>query len=114
MGTTMASESKCAKQDFSQILFEQLKCHICESRLTIGRSRWYRCTQGHMICQDCKEDKGGRTDCYRGGYAYSYGSCAKPIQSGHCKLIEALLNADKLQFKCENLTRGCQESTDEE
>ena len=53
----MASVAKRAKQDFSQTLYEHLKCHICESRLRAGKHRWYRCTQAHMICQDCTVGK---------------------------------------------------------
>ena len=102
----MASVAKRAKQDFSQTsqtLYEQLKCHICESRLRAGKHRWYRCTQAHMICQDCREVK-EKTNC----------SCTEFIPLEFCKVIEALLNQDKMQFKCENLARGCQESSDEE
>ena len=102
----MASVAKGAKQDFSQTsqtLYEQLKCHICESHLRAGKHRWYRCTQAHMICQDCREVK-EKTNC----------SCTKFIPLEFCKVIEALLNQDKMQFKCENLARGCQESSDEE
>ena len=99
----MASVAKRAKQDFSQTLYEHLKCHICESRLRAGKHRWYRCTQAHMICQDCREVK-GKTNC----------SCTEFIPLEFCKVIEALLNQDKMQFKCENLARGCQESSDEE
>ena len=99
----MASEAKRAKQDSNQILYEKLKCYICESRLTTGKHHWYRCTQGHMICQDCREVKETKK-C----------SCAKSIPLQYCQIIEALLNADKMQFKCENLTRGCQETKEKE
>ena len=99
----MASVAKRAKQDFSQTLYEHLKCHICESRLRAGKHRWYRCTQAHIICQDCREVK-EKTNC----------SCTELIPLEFCKAIEALLNQDKMQFKCENLARGCQESSDEE
>ena len=101
----MASESKYAKQDFSQIFYEELKCHICESRLIVGKHHWYKCFAFHSVCQDCKEVK---------EYKKCSLLCARPIQSEHCKIIEALLNADKMQFKCENLTRGCQVSSDKE
>ena len=99
----MASEAKRAKQDSSQMLYEKLKCYICESRLTAGKDHWYRCLQDHMICQDCREVKETKK-C----------SCTKSITLQYCQVIEALLNADKMQFKCENLTRGCQETKEKE
>ena len=99
----MASEAKRAKLDSSQILYEKLKCQICESRVKAGKHHWYRCTQGHRICQDCREVKETKK-C----------SCTKFIPFQHCEVIEALLNEGKMEFKCENLTRGCNESSDEE
>ena len=101
----MASEAKRAKQDFSQTLNEQLKCHICGSRVKAGKHHWYKCSASdyHLVCQDCKEVK-GRTRC----------SCCQQISEKYCQVIEALLNVDKMQFKCENLARGCQESSDKE
>ena len=98
----MASVAE-AGQDFSQTFYDTLKCHICENRLSAGKHRWYRCTDAHMICQDCREVK-EKKNC----------SCTKFIPFEHCKVIEALLNVKKMKFKCENLTRGCQESSDEE
>ena len=99
----MASEAKRAKLDSSQILYEKLKCQICESRVKAGKHHWYRCTQGHRICQDCREVKETKK-C----------SCTKFIPFQHCEVIEALLNEGKMEFKCENLTRGCNESLDED
>ena len=99
----MASEAKRAKQDSSQMLYEKLKCYICESRLTAGKHHWYRCLQDHMICQDCREVKETKK-C----------SCTKSITLQYCQVIEALLNTDKMRFKCENLLRGCQESSNKE
>ena len=90
-------------QDFSETFFEQLKCYICENRLNAGKHHWYRCTQGHMVCQDCKVVK-EKKNC----------SCQNPVVAEHCKLIEALLNVEKMQFKCENLVRGCLEKLDKE
>ena len=89
-------------QDFSQILHEQLLCHICESGLKAGKHHWYRCTQGHMVCQDCKETL--KKNC----------SCKKPLLSEPCTLIKALLSANKMQFKCENHAEGCQKLLDKE
>jgi len=101
----MASVAKRAKlgEDFGQTFYDTLKCHICESRLKAGKHRWYRCTQPHMICQDCKEVK-----------EKNYCSCDYLISFEHCKVIESLLNVKAMKFKCENLARGCQESLDKE
>ena len=99
----MASEAKRAKQDFDQILIEQLKCYICKDGLKAGKHRWYRCLQLHMICQDCKE-AGNLANCL----------CKKKISLEFCKMTEALLNAKKMRFSCENQSRGCQEKLDEE
>merc|ERR1712062_479305 len=101
--TIMASEAKRAKQDFDQILIEQLKCYICKDGLKAGKHRWYRCLQLHMICQDCKE-AGNLANCL----------CKKKISLEYCKMTEALLNAKKMRFSCENQLRGCQEKLDEE
>ena len=99
----MASEAKRAKQDLSQTFYEQLKCHICEGSLRAGKTHWYRCMQDHMICQDCREVKDEKK-C----------SCTKFIPFKFCKVIEALLNTDKMEFKCENLARGCQETMEKD
>ena len=90
-------------QDLNQTLYEKLKCYICESRLKAGKDHWYKCFANHLVCQDCKEVKGSKK-C----------SCTKNIAPDYCEVIEALLNADKMQFKCENLTRGCQETKEKE
>ena len=100
----MASEAKRAKQDISQSFYEQLKCHICKSRVKAGKHRWYKCfnvLDQHLVCQDCK---GKISTC----------SCKSWIPDNYCKVIEAVLNSDKMQFKCENLTRGCQETMEKE
>ena len=96
----MASESG---QDFSQTLYEKLECYICKSGLRAGKPHWYRCTQDHRICQDCREVE-EKKNC----------SCTKFIPLKYCEVIDALLSLDKMQFKCENLSRGCQESLDKE
>ena len=88
-------------QDFSQILHEQLLCYICESGLKAGKHHWYRCIQGHMVCQDCIKEK---NNC----------SCKKPFVPEHCNVIKALLKAKKMQFKCENHAEGCQKLLDKE
>ena len=99
----MASEAKRSKQDFNQILIEQLKCYICKSGLKAGKHRWYRCPQLHMICQECKEV-----------LVLEHCSCMKKISFEYCKMTEALLNTEKMRFKCENQSRGCQENLDGE
>ena len=55
---TMASAA-ADLQDFSKVFYEQLKCHICESRLNAGEDRWYRCLSSafHLVCHDCKKVK---------------------------------------------------------
>ena len=82
----MASEAKRAKLDSSQILYEKLKCHICESRLKVGKHHWYKCFAFHLVCQDCKEVKGNKK-C----------SCTKPIE----------------EFKDENVESGVCDDVDE-
>ena len=67
-----------------------------------------------MVCQDCcyktilqvKEnpEKWNCSNC----------SCKNPFVLEHCKVIEALLNMDKMQFKCENLNSGCKETLHKE
>ena len=99
----MASAAKYAKPDFSNVLHEELKCFICDNGAMAGKHHWYKCMEGHMICQDCKEVK-EKKNC----------SCAELIPPEHCKVIESLLNVKTMKFKCENLARGCQESLDKE
>ena len=102
----MASAAKYAKPlpEFSNVLHEELNCFICDNGVIAGKLHWYKCVQGHMVCQDCKEVK-DKKKC----------SCNKSfIPGGHCKMTEALLKVDKMRFKCENLTRGCQETMNEE
>ena len=102
----MASAAKYAKPlpEFSNVLHEELNCFICDNGVIAGKLHWYKCLQGHMVCQDCKEVK-DKKKC----------SCNKSfIPGGHCKMTEALLKVDKMRFKCENLTRGCQETMNEE
>ena len=102
----MASAAKYAKPDFSNVLHEELKCFICQNGVIAGKHHWYKCLQGHMLCQDCREvTLKGKNEC----------SCNKPfVEGGHCKMTESLLNLDKMQFKCENLPRGCQEKLEKE
>ena len=102
----MASSSAATSgQEFSQVVYDQLKCFNCSSSLKAGKHRWYKCIQGHFVCQDCVEVEGKNTCSFK---------CKKPFIPGHCKMTEALLNAENMRFKCENLTRGCQETSGKE
>ena len=101
----MASEAKRVKKDLNEILIEQLKCYICKSGVKVGKHRWYRCPQQHMICQDCMKSR----------EAYSVPSCdCKKKIHGYCKMTEAMLSSETMRFNCENQLRGCQEKLDEE
>ena len=96
----MASEAKRVKKDLNEILIEQLKCYICKSGVKVGKHRWYRCPQQHMICQDCmkaKEASSVMPTC----------DCKKKIH-GYCKMTEAMLCSETMRFNCENQLRGCQ------
>ena len=99
----MASEAKRVKKDLNEILIEQLKCYICKSGVKVGKHRWYRCPQQHMICQDCMNK--------RGSYSVPSCDCRKKIH-GYCRIIEAMLSSEKMRFNCENQSRGCQEMLD--
>ena len=88
-------------QGFSQVFYEQLKCYICESHLNAREDRWYQCQAFHWICHDCKTVK-GRCSC-----GFSFGT-------NYCQLIKAALSVDTMRFKCENLSRGCKETSDKE
>ena len=108
------SPAKRAKQDFGEIFNEQLKCYICESFPKAGKHYWYRCMQGHMVCHECKEARKPSFFKFGASSNQTVCSCQKPFMPDHCKLIESLLNARKMEFKCENLTRGCQETSGKE
>ena len=43
-----------ASKDTNQVLYEQLKCRVCENGPTAGKFEWYQCLSHHQICQDCK------------------------------------------------------------
>ena len=101
----MASEAKRVKQDLNEILIEQLICYICKTGVKVGKHRWYRCPQLHMICQDCMKVKES--------YTTPTCDCKKKIH-GYCKMTEAMLSSEKMRFKCENQSRGCQEMLDAE
>ena len=97
----MASTSETsAAQDFSHVIYDFVKCFICQGRVKAGKPQWFHCTRGHAICPDCKI---GRSTCP---------ACHGYIRNGHSRLLEALLNLDKMVFKCENLIRGCREIKD--
>ena len=88
-------------QGFSQVFYEQLKCYICESHLNAREDRWYQCQAFHWICHGCKTVKGR---C----------SCGSSFGTNYCQLIKAALSVDTMRFKCENLSRGCKETSDKE
>ena len=97
----MASTSgTSAAQDFSQVIYDLVKCFICQGHVKAGKPQWFHCTRAHAICPDCKE---GRSACP---------ACHGYIRNGHSRMLEALLNLDKMLFKCENLIRGCREIKD--
>ena len=54
----MAVVSGPSGQEFCDILYEQLKCYICEIRVTAFVPYWYRCTGGHMVCQEVESVPG--------------------------------------------------------
>ena len=92
--------SSSAAQDFSQVIYEFVKCYVCQGYVKAGKPRWFQCTGGHAICQDCKQ---GKSACP---------TCKSYIRNGHSRILEELLNLDKMLFKCENLIRGCREIKD--
>ena len=127
----MATPAKRPKQDFSHIFNDPL-CTNCKSSLSqkgFEKPRWYRCKENHhLFCQDCAGRHGSHSrygndwKCPgqdREGYV-TKPDTPKPCKSyiymkaGHCQVIEALLNSDKMQVKCKNLDRGCQETLDKE
>ena len=110
----MASMAKYAKQDFSSVLHEELKCSKCQNGVIAGKHLWYKCIQGHMVCQDCFRRLAivGDTNCRKCTCGVT--PCGSLIPSGHCKISEALLKVETMRFKCKNLARGCQEIMREE
>ena len=92
-----------ASKDTSQILYEQLKCHICESGPKAGKSQWFQCSSQHQICQDCKLKEPKKC------------KCSKRISTEPSKVIQEFLKLKTMRFKCKNTSEnGCQETLDEE
>ena len=84
----------------NKVLIERLNCQTCGSCLRAGKYRWYKCTgaANHQICQECKEQK-----------TFEKCLCGEPLMKDHCAMTEEILKAVKIQFKCPNEIRGCQE-----
>ena len=93
---------KMTAKDVSQVMYEKLKCQVCETGPTAGKSQWYRCLSHHQICQDCKTAE--LTKC----------PCGRMISSDHCSLNEELLKLTTMRFKCKNTKNGCKETLGEE
>ena len=89
-------------KDMSQVMYEKLKCQVCETGPTAGKSQWYQCLSHHQICQDCKTAE--LTKC----------PCGRMISSDHCSLNEELLKLTTMRFKCKNTKNGCKETLSEE
>ena len=99
----LVSKTKMASKDTSQILYEQLKCHICESGPKAGKSQWFQCSSQHQICQDCKLKEPKKC------------KCSKRISTEPSKVIQEFLKLKTMRFKCKNTSEnGCQEALDEE
>ena len=92
-----------ASKDTNQVLYEQLKCRVCENGPTAGKFEWYQCLSHHQICQDCKiGDTKDLNKC----------PCGRFISSEHCPMVEELLklktrdsNARTLRMDVENFSR---------
>ena len=89
-------------KDMSQVMYEKLKCQVCETGPTAGKSQWYQCLSHHQICQDCKTAE--LTKC----------PCGRFISSEHCSFSEELLKLTTMRFKCKNTKNGCKETLGEE
>ena len=94
-----------ASSDISQVLYEQLKCKICESGPKAGKPKWYQCLSNHQICQECKTgDTKDLNKC----------PCERPISDEPSKVNQELLKLSTMRFKCKNTKTGCQEVLGEE
>jgi len=83
-------------------LRSKIVCQICETTARPGKTKWYRCSNMHQICQDCH----GKRKC----------SCEEPISKIHCEWTEEFLekvNRLKLKLNCKNAKNGCKEAFDE-
>ena len=99
----MASGSREDLNETCQVLYDTLKCEICQSSLKAGKTRWYRCQNHHQICQTCKEVT-KREKC----------ACLTKILKDHCPVTEKLLKIKVMRFSCMNESRGCTEIFGEE
>ena len=94
-----------ASKDMNQVLYEQLKCRVCENGPKAGKYEWYQCLSNHRICQDCKTgDTKDLNKC----------PCGRFISSEHCPMVEELLKLKTSRFKCKNTKNGCREFLEKE
>ena len=94
-----------ASKDMNQVLYEQLKCRVCENGPKAGKYEWYQCLSNHRICQDCKTgDTKDLNKC----------PCGRFISSEHCPMVEELLKLKTLRFKCKNTKNGCRKFLEKE
>ena len=154
-----AKESKFCDETL-QVLKKQLKCQVCKSGPRPDKVSWYKCLDGHMICQDCEskmdpEPLNGDSDIsvkrchvdaeYQSNNFYLIKifkglvdmdnklksanglvdndnklkspvaeKCNQFVMKNPCKLTEALLNMESMQFKCINKSKGCKEILNKE
>merc|ERR1712049_79102 len=86
-------------------MYEKLKCQVCETGPTAGKSQWYECLSHHQICKDCKiGDTKDLNKC----------PCGRFISSEHCPMVEDLLKLKTTVFKCKNTKEGCREFLEKE
>jgi len=96
-------EMASAFGDMNKVIENELKCHSCGNGPRAGKSRrWYKCPSLHSICEYCK--------CNTGGLC----KCGKVLSTTHCKMTAELLKLKSMRFKCQNQSRGCQETMVEE
>ena len=122
-----AKESKVC--DETHQVLEKFKCDVCGIGPRPEKMSWYKCLDGHAICQDCRikynclghecqpcPGLGHDAKCpvvkrYIGPVEFedddSYWYCCEPILPGPCKMIAALLSMKTMRFECINEDKGC-------
>ena len=123
-----AKESKVCDK-IRQVLKKQFECYVCGIGPRPEKMSWYKCLDGHAICQDCKNDLrcellvepiendplgiGSRItrpclvkveDKYENDEE-EY--CYESILEEPCKMIAALLSMKTMRFECINEDKGC-------
>ena len=94
-----------ASKDTNQVLYEELKCRICESGPKAEKFEWYQCLSHHRICQDCKTgDTKELNKC----------PCGRFISAEHSPIMEEMLKLETTRFKCKNTKGGCREFLEKE